>query len=42
MEVMRCAICYYLYNSNNVKNPHGGVLLLAKLQAKAFENSFMF
>ena len=26
---MRCAIWYYLYNLKNVKNTHGGVLLLA-------------
>ena len=32
---MRCAICYHLYNLKNVKNTHGGVLLLVKLQAKA-------
>ena len=31
---MRCAICYHLYNLKNVKNTHGGVLLLVKLQAK--------
>ena len=33
MNVMRCAICYHLYNLKNVKNTHGGVLLLVKLQA---------
>ena len=26
--VMHCAICYLLYNSKNLKNTHGGVLLL--------------
>ena len=26
--VMRCAIWYHLYNFKNVKNTHGGVLLL--------------
>ena len=31
---MHCAIWYNLYNLNNVKNTHGGVLLLVKLQAK--------
>ena len=31
--VMLCAIWYHLYNSKNVKNIHGGVLLLVKLQA---------
>ena len=30
---MRCAIWYHLHNSKNVKNTHGGVLLLVKLQA---------
>ena len=28
---MRCAIWYHLYNLKNVKNTHGGVLLLVKL-----------
>ena len=32
---MRCAIWYHLYNLKKVKNTHGGVLLLVKLQAKA-------
>ena len=27
---MFCAICYHLYNFKNVKNTHGGVLLLVK------------
>ena len=31
--VVRCAIWYYLYNLKNVKNTHGGVLILVKLQA---------
>ena len=30
-----CAIWYHLYNFKNVKNTHGGVLLLIKLQASA-------
>ena len=30
---MFCAICYHLYNLKNVKNTHGGALLLVKLQA---------
>ena len=30
--VMFCAIRYHLYNSKNVKNTHGGVLLLVSLQ----------
>ena len=34
--VMRCAICYHLYNFKNVKNTHGGVLILVKLQAEAY------
>ena len=29
--VMRCTIWYNLYNLKNVKNTHGGVLLLVKL-----------
>ena len=33
--VMRCAIWYHLYNFKNVKNAHGGMLLLVKLQASA-------
>ena len=33
--VMRCAIRYHLHNLKNVKNTHGGVLLLVKLMAKA-------
>ena len=32
---MLCAIWYHLYNLKNVKNTHGGVLLLVKLQALA-------
>ena len=34
--VMRCAIWYHLYNLKNVKNTHGGVLLLVKLQVSAW------
>ena len=30
---MRCTIWYHLYNLKNVKNTHGGVLILVKLQA---------
>ena len=30
--VMCCAIWYHLYNLKNVKNTHGGVLLLVKLK----------
>ena len=32
---MRCAIWYFMYNFKNVKNTHGGVLILVKLQAGA-------
>ena len=31
--MVRCTIWYHLYNLKNVKNTHGGVLLLIKLQA---------
>ena len=31
--VMFCAIWYHLYNLKNMKNTHGGVLHLVKLQA---------
>ena len=33
---MRCAIWYHLYNLKNVKNTHGGVLILVKLQGLAY------
>ena len=33
INVVRCAIWYHLCNSKNVKNTHGGVLILVKLQA---------
>ena len=33
--VVRCTIWYHLYNLKNVKNTHGGVLILVKLHAKA-------
>ena len=32
---MRCAIWHHLCNLKNMKNTHGEVLLLVKLQAKA-------
>ena len=35
LNLMFCAIWYHLYNLKNVKNTHGGVLLLAKLKAEA-------
>ena len=28
--LMRCAICYHLYNLKNVKNTHEGVFLLVR------------
>ena len=31
LYVMRCAIWYHLYNFKNLKNTHGGVLLLVKI-----------
>ena len=34
-DVMLCAIWCYLYNLQNVKNTHGLVLILVKLQAEA-------
>ena len=34
MRWMRCAIWYHLHNLKKVKNAHGGVLILVKLQAK--------
>ena len=36
LYVMRCAIWYHLQNLKNVKNTHGRVLILLKLQAKAY------
>ena len=33
-HVMHCVIWYHLYNLKNVKNTHGGVLLLVNFQAK--------
>ena len=34
-NVMRCAIWYHWCNLKNVKNTHGRILILVKLQAKA-------
>ena len=34
--IRSCAIWYHLYNFKNVKNTHGRVLLLVKLQAQTF------
>ena len=36
LYVMRCAIWYHLYNLKNVKNTHGGVLILVKAKACNF------
>ena len=33
LYVVRCAIWYHFFNLKNVKNSHGGVLILVKLQA---------
>ena len=33
--VVRCTIWYHLCNLKNVKNIHGGVLILVKFQAEA-------
>ena len=33
--MIRCMIWYHLHNLKSVKNTHGGVLLLVKLQAEA-------
>ena len=32
LYVMRCTISYHLYNLKNVKNTHGGMLLLVTCQ----------
>ena len=34
---MRCVILHHLNNLKNVKNTHGGVLLLVKLLAEAYK-----
>ena len=36
INMVRCSIWYHSYNLENVKNTHEGVLLLVKLQAKAW------
>ena len=36
LYVVRCAIWYHLYNLKNMKNTHGGVLILVKLQATTY------
>ena len=35
-SVMCCVIWYHLYYLKNVKNTHGGILLLVRLQASVF------
>ena len=40
--VVRCAIWYHLYNLKNVKNTHGGVLILVTLQALASQRITIF
>ena len=37
---MRCAIWYHLYNLKNLKNTHGGVLLLIKLLKVTFLHGY--
>ena len=39
--VVRCVIWYHLYNLQNVKNGHGGVLILVKLPNRATHNNFV-
>ena len=34
---MFCVVWYHLHNLKNVKNTHGGVLLLVKFQAKGLQ-----
>ena len=36
MYLIFCAIWYHFYNLKNVKNIHGGVLLLVRLQALSY------
>ena len=42
LYVVCCANWYHLYNLKSVKNPHGGVLLLVKLQALTFFKFYKF
>ena len=37
---MRCVIWYYLYNSKNVKNTHGGVLILTLIKLALLHGCF--
>ena len=39
---MRCAIWYNLYNLNNVKNTHGGVVLLVKFTKAKLRNVHLY
>ena len=39
LDVMFCAIWHHLFNLKNVKNTHGGVLLLVKLQGFSKSNT---
>ena len=39
---MFCAIWYHFYNLKNVKNTHGGVLLLVKLLKVTLLHGFFF
>ena len=39
--VMRCAIWYHLYNLKNLKNTHGGVLILVKLPATLLKSTLL-
>ena len=40
LYVVRCAIWYHLYNLKNVKNTHGGVLILVKLKLTLLHGCF--
>ena len=40
LYIMLCIIRYHLYNLKNVKNTHGGVLLLVRFQASASASKF--
>ena len=35
---MLCAICYHLYNLKNMKNTHGGLIILVRLCSLFIEN----
>ena len=42
LNVVRYAIYYHLYNLKNMKNTHGGLLILVKLQADSSMCVFYF